>query len=62
MDHLADTDIVSAIGNTPIIRLKNIAPHLKSRLFVKLEYLNPGGSIKDRMGVYMCEMAKRAHV
>lgn len=57
MEKFKNTNILSAIGNTPIIRLKNIAPELESEIYVKLEYMNPGGSIKDRMGVYMCQKA-----
>lgn len=57
MDKFKNTNIISAIGNTPIIRLQNVAKDLESEIYVKLEYLNPGGSIKDRMGVYMCQKA-----
>ncbi len=49
--------VLEAIGNTPIVRLKNIATHLKSEIYLKLEYLNPGGSIKDRIGKYIIEQA-----
>ncbi len=54
-----NTNIIGAIGNTPIIKLNSVTKGLKSNIYVKLEYMNPGGSIKDRMGVYMCEMAKK---
>lgn len=57
MDKFKNTTIVDAIGNTPIVRLNNVAKHVDSEIYVKLEYLNPGGSIKDRMGVYMCQKA-----
>lgn len=57
MNKFKETNIISAIGNTPIIRLKNIAKHIDSEIYVKLEMLNPGGSTKDRMGVYMIEQA-----
>lgn len=40
--------VLSAIGNTPLIRLKRLFPNLKFRLYGKLESLNPGGSMKDR--------------
>ena len=43
--------ILSAIGNTPLIRLGNIFPEHSIRLFAKLEGLNPGGSIKDRPAI-----------
>jgi len=59
MDKFKNTNILSAIGNTPIIRLNSVCKEIESEIYVKLEYLNPGGSIKDRMGVYMCEEAVR---
>lgn len=57
MDKFKNTNIISAIGNTPIVRLNNVTKGLESEIYVKLEYLNPGGSTKDRMGVYMIEKA-----
>jgi cystathionine beta-synthase len=57
MESFKNTNIISAIGNTPIIRLQNIAKHIDSEIYVKLEMLNPGGSTKDRMGVFMIEQA-----
>lgn len=49
--------IIDIIGNTPIIKLNKVATEVDSEIYVKLEYLNPGGSVKDRMGVYMCQKA-----
>jgi N-(2-amino-2-carboxyethyl)-L-glutamate synthase len=40
--------VLSAIGGTPLVRLTRVMPNLSFNLFAKLEYLNPGGSIKDR--------------
>lgn len=57
MEAFRNTNIISAIGNTPIIKLNSVTKDIESEIYVKLEYLNPGGSIKDRMGVYMCEQA-----
>lgn len=57
MQKFKNTNIIDAIGNTPIIRLNNVAKEVESEIYVKLEYLNPGGSTKDRMGVYMIEQA-----
>lgn len=57
MEKFKNTNILSAIGNTPIIKLNSVAKDIESEIYVKLEYMNPGGSIKDRMGVYMCEQA-----
>nr|WP_275976119.1 cysteine synthase family protein [Geothrix oryzisoli] len=44
------------VGNTPLLRLTRFAPDLQ--LFSKLEYLNPGGSVKDRIGVGMIKAAE----
>jgi cysteine synthase A len=51
--------IASAIGNTPLIRLGRVAPANGAELWVKLEYLNPSGSMKDRMALAMIEGAER---
>jgi cystathionine beta-synthase len=56
---IAKENILQCIGNTPIVSLKPIAPHLSVNLFGKCEYLNPSGSIKDRIGLYMIEMAEK---
>ena len=50
-------NILDVIGDTPIVKLNKIGNHVSSDIYVKLEYLNPGGSIKDRMGVYLCQKA-----
>jgi threonine synthase len=51
--------VVEIIGNTPIVRLPRLQPQGGARLLVKLEYLNPGGSIKDRIGQPMIDAAER---
>jgi len=45
-------DITDVIGNTPLVRINNIAKKdgIKCELLAKCEYLNPGGSVKDRIG------------
>ncbi|MFC2082345.1 pyridoxal-phosphate dependent enzyme, partial [Bacteroidota bacterium] len=48
-----------AIGGTPMVRLKNIDKDLKANIYAKMEFLNPGGSIKDRIAKYMIEKAER---
>jgi cysteine synthase len=53
------TNISEHVGQTPIIQLTRIAPELDAQLFAKLESLNPGGSVKDRIGVSMIEAAER---
>jgi cystathionine beta-synthase len=50
-------NVLDIIGNTPIIKLNKIAAHVQSEIYVKLEYMNPGGSIKDRIGYYILKKA-----
>ena len=45
--------ILSCVGNTPIVKLSRIAQHLPVTIYAKCEFMNPGGSIKDRIGVRM---------
>ena len=51
--------VTELVGNTPIVRLPHLQPAGGARLLAKLEYLNPGGSIKDRIGLPMIEAAER---
>jgi cystathionine beta-synthase len=51
--------ILEVIGNTPMVRLNRIGRGLKPILLAKLEYLNPGGSVKDRIGIRMLESAEK---
>jgi cystathionine beta-synthase len=57
LKHHPDT-ILDLIGNTPLIKLNNITKGIKADIFAKLEYMNPTGSIKDRMVKYMLEKAE----
>jgi len=52
-------NILDAIGNTPLIRLNRVAKDVPAELYVKAEYLNPGGSMKDRIAVSMIDEAER---
>ncbi len=52
--------ILEAIGNTPMIRLNRVAGNLQSSVLVKCEYLNPSGSIKDRIALRMISEAEKA--
>lgn len=54
----AATSILAAIGNTPLVRLQRCAPCNGAELWVKLEYTNPTGSMKDRMALAMIEGAE----
>ena len=51
-------NVLEAIGNTPIVKLDKSITGVDSEIYVKLEYLNPGGSIKDRIGCYILDKAK----
>lgn len=50
-------NILETIGNTPIVKLNTITSKVHSEIYVKLEYLNPGGSAKDRIGKSLLEKA-----
>ena len=51
--------VLELVGNTPIVRLDSIGADVEPRLLAKLEYVNPGGSVKDRIGLAMIEKAER---
>ena len=53
-------NILTTIGNTPVVRLNRIGNELDCELFSKCEFLNPGGSIKDRIGWKMVEDAEQS--
>src|SRR5579864_3458899 len=52
--------ILDAVGNTPLVRLSRLASDTRTPVVAKLEFLNPGGSVKDRIGLGMIEAAERA--
>ncbi len=52
-------NILSLIGNTPLVRLNHVTRGIKATILAKLEFLNPGGSVKDRIGIAMIEAAER---
>jgi cystathionine beta-synthase len=53
-------DILGTIGNTPLVRVNRLAAHLPCTVLAKLEFFNPGGSVKDRIGVSMVDAAVEA--
>ncbi|MGE3262392.1 MAG: PLP-dependent cysteine synthase family protein [Bacteriovoracia bacterium] len=53
-------NVLEAIGDTPIVRLNNITKGLKTEIFAKLEFTNPGGSIKDRIAPFIIEAAEKS--
>ena len=52
--------IIDTIGNTPMIRLNKLSLGIKGEVLVKVEYFNPGNSMKDRMAIKMVEDAEKA--
>jgi len=52
-------NILEAIGNTPLIRLHRLTQGLQAEVYIKADYMNPGGSVKDRIGVWMIDEAER---
>src|SRR5689334_5487389 len=52
-------DVVQAIGNTPLVKLNKVTRGIRAQVYAKLEFLNPGGSVKDRIGLAMIEQAER---
>src|SRR5919204_6954262 len=51
--------VLELVGSTPIVRLERLSRLVPGELLAKLEYLNPGGSVKDRIGLSMIEAAER---
>ena len=52
-------NVLGAMGNTPLVRLKRIGRDLPCPLYAKLELMNPGGSVKDRVGANIVEQAEK---
>ena len=52
-------DVLETIGWTPLIRLNKVARGLRTPVYAKAEFFNPGGSVKDRIGIAMIEAAER---
>jgi cystathionine beta-synthase len=58
-DKLVYNNILETIGNTPLIKLNKIAEDIPAQVMAKVEYFNPGNSVKDRMALKMVEDAER---
>ncbi|NKI24587.1 cysteine synthase A [Paenibacillus dendritiformis] len=52
-------NVTELIGNTPLVRLNRIVPEGSAEIYVKLEYQNPGASVKDRIAISMIEVAEQ---
>ncbi|WP_433390108.1 cystathionine beta-synthase [Micromonospora sp. KLBMP9576] len=55
-------NVVELIGNTPLVRLRNVTAGIQATVLAKVEYLNPGGSVKDRIALRMVEDAEKAGI
>lgn len=53
-------DITELIGNTPMVKINNLTSHEDATIYAKLEWYNIGGSVKDRMALYLIEYAEAA--
>src|SRR5262252_8587014 len=53
-------NVVEMIGNTPLVRLRRVTEGIDATVLAKVEYLNPGGSVKDRIALRMVEEAEKA--
>ncbi len=54
------SSILDYIGNTPLVEIKNLNRNSRVKIFAKIEYMNPGGSIKDRTASYMIEQGEKS--
>ncbi len=52
--------LLDTIGNTPLIQIKNLSPNPNVKILAKLEYFNPGGSVKDRAALYMINAGEKS--
>ncbi|MGZ6792900.1 MAG: pyridoxal-phosphate dependent enzyme, partial [Mycobacteriales bacterium] len=52
--------IIDLVGNTPLVRLNRVTEGIAATVLAKVEYFNPGGSVKDRIAVRMVEDAERS--
>jgi cystathionine beta-synthase len=52
--------LVSLVGNTPLVKLSKVTQGLKPTVLAKVEYFNPGGSVKDRIALGMIEAGERS--
>lgn len=54
--------IIDTVGNTPLVKLNKVTSGIKGTILVKVEYLNPGNSVKDRMAIKMVDDAEKAGI
>ncbi len=51
--------VLDAVGNTPLVRLNHVTAGLKPKIYAKLEFMNPGGSVKDRIAAFLVTDAEK---
>ena len=54
--------IIEAVGNTPLVKLNRVTAGVEATILAKVEYFNPGNSVKDRMAIRMIEDAEKAGI
>ena len=59
MDVRVSGEASALVGGTPLVKLGHLTEEVGGEVVAKLEYLNPGGSVKDRLGVAMIDAAER---
>lgn len=52
-------NVTQLVGNTPLVKLQKLARHTKAEIYAKIEFINPGGSVKDRVAFQIIEDAER---
>ena len=52
--------VIEAVGHTPLVKLNKVTDGIKGTILAKVEYFNPGNSVKDRMAIRMIEDAEKA--
>src|SRR5687767_10438329 len=53
-------NILGTMGNTPLVRLNRVSRGVRAQMIAKIEYFNPGSSVKDRIGIDIIEDAERS--
>jgi cystathionine beta-synthase len=56
----ARPNILAAVGNTPLVKLNRLGQHTQAEIYVKCEFMNPGGSMKDRIAISIIDEAERS--
>ena len=57
--HSLAQNITEVVGDTPLVRLNRVSSECRAEVYAKLEYMNPGGSLKDRIAVGMIRTAEQ---